>query len=42
VLLPGMSIAPQLSPVVGNADYAVSSFVQALQVCLEKRRPEAA
>jgi len=43
VLLPGMSLAPQLSANAGTtADYAVSSFVQALQVCLEKQRPEAA
>jgi len=42
VLLPGMSIAPQLAPHVGNADYAVSSFVRALHACLKDQRPEAA
>jgi predicted PurR-regulated permease PerM len=41
VFLPGMSILPD-SPRVGNADYAVSSFVQAVQVYLERQHPEAA
>jgi predicted PurR-regulated permease PerM len=40
VFLPGVSIQPE-PPRVGNADYVVSSFVQAVQVCLERHRPEA-
>jgi predicted PurR-regulated permease PerM len=40
VFLPGVSIQRE-SPRVGNDDYAVSSFVEAVQVCLERQRPEA-
>jgi predicted PurR-regulated permease PerM len=40
VFLPGVSIQPELSPHVGNADYAVSSFVEAVQAGLERQRPE--
>jgi hypothetical protein len=40
VFLPGVSIQPELSAHVGNADYTVSSFVEALQVSLQ--RPAAA
>ena len=42
VSLPGLSIQPELSRHIGNGDYAVSSFVEAVQVCLERQRPEAA
>jgi predicted PurR-regulated permease PerM len=41
VFLPGVSIQPE-SPRVGNADYAVDSFVEAVQVYLERQRPQAA
>jgi len=40
VLLPGVSLQPELSPPVANADYAVSSFVEAVQTSLERQRPE--
>ena len=40
VFLAGMSIQPDLAPHVGNADYAVSTFVEAVRVCLEQQRPE--
>jgi predicted PurR-regulated permease PerM len=40
VFLPGVSIQPELSPHVENADYAVSSFVEAVQASLERQRPE--
>lgn len=39
VFLPGMSLEPDLSRPVGHADYAVSSFVEAVQVCLKRQRP---
>jgi hypothetical protein len=35
-----MSIQPELAPHIGNADCAVSSFVEAVQVCLERQRPK--
>jgi len=41
VFLPGVSLQPELSPPVANADYAVSSFVEAVQTSLERQRPEA-
>jgi predicted PurR-regulated permease PerM len=40
VFLPGVSIQPELSPHVENADYAVSSFVEAVQASLNRQRPE--
>jgi len=40
VFLPGVSLQPELSPPVANADYAVSSFVEAVQMSLERQRPE--
>ena len=40
VFLPGMSIQPELSPHIGNADRTVSSFLEAVQVCLEGQHPE--
>jgi predicted PurR-regulated permease PerM len=39
VFLPGVSIEPELAPHVAQADYAVSSFVEAVQVSLERQRP---
>lgn len=42
VLLPGVSIQPELEAQVGNADYALTSFVEAVQTSLERQRPEAA
>jgi hypothetical protein len=42
VFLPGMSIEPQLSPHAGNADYAVSSFVEAVEVSFKRQSPQAA
>jgi predicted PurR-regulated permease PerM len=42
VLLPGMSIQPELSPNVGNADRTVGSFVEAVQVCLGAAAAKAA
>jgi hypothetical protein len=42
VALPGMSVEPQLSPQIGNADYTVSSFVEAAKACLERQSPEPA
>lgn len=42
VFLPGMSIQSDVaSPPVGKADDAVNSFVQAVEVCLERQRPQA-
>jgi predicted PurR-regulated permease PerM len=39
--LPGMSVQSQFSPPpVGKADDAVCSFVQAVEVCLERQRPQ--
>ena len=35
VFLPGISIQKELSPYVGNADQTVSSFVEAVGLCLE-------
>jgi predicted PurR-regulated permease PerM len=35
VFLPGISIQKELSPQVGNADHAVSSFVEAAELCLD-------
>ena len=40
VFLPGMSIQPDGSSHVGTADRVVSSFVEAVQVCLETQRLE--
>ena len=40
VFLPGVSIQPELSPHDGNADDAVSSFVEAVQLGLEPQRRE--
>jgi predicted PurR-regulated permease PerM len=40
VFLPGILIQKELSPYVGNADHAVSSFVDAVEVLLERQRPE--
>ena len=40
VFHPGISIQPDLSARVGNVDGAVSSFVEAVQVCLERHQPE--
>jgi predicted PurR-regulated permease PerM len=42
VFLPGMSIQPGLAPHVGNAHRTVSSFVEAVQVRLERQGAEAA
>ena len=39
VFLPGVSLQPELSAPVANADYAVSSFVEAVQASLERQRP---
>jgi predicted PurR-regulated permease PerM len=39
VFLPGISLQPEISPHVGNADFAVSSFVEAVQACLGRRDP---
>ncbi len=41
VFLPGITIEPERSPHVGN-DHAVSSFVEAVELCLERQRPETA
>jgi predicted PurR-regulated permease PerM len=38
VLLPGMSVHPESTRQVGNTDHAVTSFVQALQICLERQQ----
>ena len=35
VFLPGISIQRELSPYVGNADHTVSSFVEAVELCLD-------
>lgn len=40
VFLPGMSMRPEISADVGNADRAVSSFVEAVQVCLAQQPSE--
>jgi predicted PurR-regulated permease PerM len=40
VFHPGISIQPDPSAHVGNTDGAVSSFVEAVQVCLEWHQPE--
>jgi predicted PurR-regulated permease PerM len=40
VFLPGISVQKELSPYVGNADHALSSFVDAVEVSLERQRPE--
>jgi predicted PurR-regulated permease PerM len=40
VLHPGISIQPDLSAHVSYTDDAVSSFVEAVQVCLERHGPE--
>ncbi len=37
VLLPGMSIQPELPTQAGNVDREVSSFVEALELCLNQR-----
>lgn len=42
VFLPGVAIQPDLEAQVSNADVAVTSFVEAVHSCLERRRPEAA
>jgi hypothetical protein len=39
VFHPGISIQPDLTAHVGNVDGAVSSFVEAVQVCLERHQP---
>jgi AI-2E family transporter len=41
VFLPGMSLEPQPAANVGNPDQAVSSFVEALQVCRARQRAAA-
>jgi hypothetical protein len=43
VLLPGVSVHPESTSQVADTDHAVSSFVQALQICLERQqeRPSA-
>jgi predicted PurR-regulated permease PerM len=41
VFHPGISIQPDLTAQVGNVDGAVSSFVEAVQVCLERNQSEA-
>jgi len=38
VFLPGVSLQPELSPHVAKTDYAVGSFVEAVQVSLEQQR----
>jgi predicted PurR-regulated permease PerM len=38
VLLPGMAVHPESTRQVGNTDHAVTSFVQALQICLERQQ----
>jgi len=40
VFLPGVSIQPELSAQAGNADYAVSSFVEAVQASLKRQGSE--
>jgi predicted PurR-regulated permease PerM len=40
VLHPGISIQPDLSAQVDNTDGVVSSFVEAVQVCLARHEPE--
>jgi predicted PurR-regulated permease PerM len=42
VLLPGVSLQPELAPQLAAGEYVVSSFVQAVQVCLERQSPETA
>jgi predicted PurR-regulated permease PerM len=41
VFLPGVSVLPVPIPQVGNADDTVTSFAQALQICLEQQRAQA-
>jgi predicted PurR-regulated permease PerM len=41
VFLPGISFEPQLTSNVGNPDQAVSSFVEAVQVCRARQRSAA-
>lgn len=38
VFLPGISLQPVISPYVGSADVAASSFVEAVQACLKPPR----
>jgi AI-2E family transporter len=38
VFLPGVSAQPSATPPVGGADDTVTSFAQALQICLEQQR----
>jgi hypothetical protein len=40
VFLPGISIKEALSPHIGNADHSVTSFVEAVEVCLERQRSD--
>ncbi len=40
VLLPGISIEPSVSARIGTADYSVSSFVEAVEMCLKPRPAE--
>jgi predicted PurR-regulated permease PerM len=42
VFLPGVSIQPELEAPVGSADYALTSFVEAVQSSLQRQRPAAA
>jgi predicted PurR-regulated permease PerM len=42
VFLPGMSLEPEPPSNAGKADQAVSSFVEAVQVCLNRQRAAAA
>jgi predicted PurR-regulated permease PerM len=42
VYLPGISLDPELSANVGKADFAVSSFVEAVQACFKRQRVEGA
>lgn len=37
VFLPGMSVGTGFESTAGKADYAVSSFVQAVKFCLERQ-----
>ena len=40
VFLPGVSLQGMLGPEVAGADCTVSSFVQAVEVCIARERPE--
>jgi len=42
VLLPGVSVNPEAAVPVGDADHAVTSFGEAVQICLERRPRSAA